>query len=697
MSLRRAFRFAVLAVVLFAPLRVFAQSIIADIPIDLGELSRVAANPATGKVYVAGYSWAGERVIHVVDSATNMVTTTIVTNVDPRVIAVNPATNRVYVAGPSFMENVPSLAVIDGATDTLSAVVETGTNAEGLAVNSVTNRIYVAGFRFMSNETVMAVIDGASNQVLEHAPLPVDGLGGTGSAPVNVLAVQPATNRIFILGSWAGQNVIGRLDGATHQFLEPIAIDVWTDGFDISVPDNRIYVAGHEVTGAPVLVSYDADSGIEQSRLSITNDAVAMAINAATSRVYLHGSTVNDNTNRLTVIDTTANAVRINLRMETEPLSMSIDTAANRAYVLGYQSYYNVRRLTVIDLTEQPDVTPPVLTLTDSVAAEATSGAGAAVEFAASAQDDFDGDAPVTCTPAAGDTFALGFTDVQCQATDAAGNTATGNFHVTVVDTTAPALTLPPDLTAEAAGPDGAVVAYTASASDLVDAAVVVDCYPPSGSGFGVGVTVVNCGATDASGNTAQGSFTVTIVDTTAPIVTVPAPIVAEATSNGGASVAFTASAFDTVSGNVPVVCSHLSGATFPIGVTTLTCEASDESGNLAGATFTITVQDTTAPSIASLTASPDHLWPANGRMTDVTLTAEAIDAVTGSPSCSIDSVSSNQPVTGLPDWNVTGPLTLSLRAEKEGGTRIYTIAVICLDAALNAATRSVTVAVAKP
>ena len=46
----------------------------------------------------------------------------------------------------------------------------------------------------------------------------------------------------------------------------------------------------------------------------------------------------------------------------------------------------------------------------------------------------------VTCTPASGTTFALGATTVNCSATDAAGNEATGSFTVTVRDTTAPVL-----------------------------------------------------------------------------------------------------------------------------------------------------------------------------------------------------------------------------------------------------------------
>jgi len=80
----------------------------------------------------------------------------------------------------------------------------------------------------------------------------------------------------------------------------------------------------------------------------------------------------------------------------------------------------------------------------------------------------------------------VGATTVTCTATDAAGNVASASFTVTVTepppppDTTAPVLTVPADLTVEATDAAGAVVTYTASATDEVDAAPVVSCTPAS-------------------------------------------------------------------------------------------------------------------------------------------------------------------------------------------------------------------------
>ena len=71
--------------------------------------------------------------------------------------------------------------------------------------------------------------------------------------------------------------------------------------------------------------------------------------------------------------------------------------------------------------------------------------------------------------------------------------------------------------------------------------------------------------------------------------------------------------------------------------------------------------------------------------------------------SCHIVSVSSNQPINGTgdgntaPDWVITGPLALQVRAERAGNlnARIYTIAVACTDASGNESTKNVVVTVA--
>ncbi|MGH9814849.1 MAG: HYR domain-containing protein [Candidatus Acidiferrales bacterium] len=98
---------------------------------------------------------------------------------------------------------------------------------------------------------------------------------------------------------------------------------------------------------------------------------------------------------------------------------------------------------------------------------------------------------------------------------DGKGGTAKDTVLVTVngsTDTTPPILTLPGSLTIPAMNSAGAAVNYTALANDAVSAPLTPICVPASGAIFPMGTTTVNCSASDAAGNTANGSFTVTVI-----------------------------------------------------------------------------------------------------------------------------------------------------------------------------------------
>lgn len=114
----------------------------------------------------------------------------------------------------------------------------------------------------------------------------------------------------------------------------------------------------------------------------------------------------------------------------------------------------------------------------------------------------------VTCSPASGSFFPVGTTTVTC--TPSVGPSCT--FTITVNDTQPPSVTCSHNITAvpPVQGGPNAVVTFTSTASDNCPG-VTIACVPPSGSTFPVGVTIVTCTATDASGNTATCSFTVTV------------------------------------------------------------------------------------------------------------------------------------------------------------------------------------------
>jgi hypothetical protein len=183
------------------------------------------------------------------------------------------------------------------------------------------------------------------------------------------------------------------------------------------------------------------------------------------------------------------------------------------------------------------------------------------------------------------------------------------------------------------------------------------------------------------------------ITDNTPPAISVPADITVEATGPAGARVDFVAEATDDFDGIVPVTATPASGSTFPVGTSTVHLGAQDSAGNQASASFRVTVTDTQPPVFSSLSASPNSIWPPNKKMVPVTLTAVATDIV-GVTSLKIVSVTCNEAVTGA--WTITGPLTLTVMADRAGAGsgRVYTITVEARDAAGNATQCSTTVSV---
>jgi hypothetical protein len=105
-------------------------------------------------------------------------------------------------------------------------------------------------------------------------------------------------------------------------------------------------------------------------------------------------------------------------------------------------------------------------------------------------------------------------------------------------------------------------------------------------------------------------------------------------------------------------------------------------------------------PVIHSVSATPSVLWPPDRKMVPVTVSVEATDdfALTG---CEIISATSSEPSSpGVrePDTEITGPLSVNLRADRlgTGDGRVYTITVQCADDGGNTTIGQVTVTVPK-
>jgi len=141
---------------------------------------------------------------------------------------------------------------------------------------------------------------------------------------------------------------------------------------------------------------------------------------------------------------------------------------------------------------------------------------------------------------------------------------------------------------------------------------------------------------------------------------------------------------------------------TQPLGITQpYVLAVVDTAGQASADTTAVTVLDSTAPTITSVSVSPATIWPPNHTMVPVTVTASATDTC-GAATCTIASITSNESVNGqgdgstAVDWQITGPNTANVRAERSGGGsgRVYTLTVRCTDPSGNPSTGTTSVAV---
>ncbi len=139
----------------------------------------------------------------------------------------------------------------------------------------------------------------------------------------------------------------------------------------------------------------------------------------------------------------------------------------------------------------------------------------------------------------------------------------------------------------------GTVVNYPAP--QITGMCGTVTCTPPSGSFFQVGSTQVTC-VTEV-GPTC--SFNVFVEDRTRPNITCPGNVTASAPAGQSSAVVnYNAPVATDNCPFVAVSCTPTSGSTFPLGTTTVDCRARDEAVNETGCLFTVTVRDSSAPTI---------------------------------------------------------------------------------------------------
>lgn len=264
---------------------------VASIPLGTRPFD-VAVNPVTNRVYATNDGQPPS--VAVIDGATNTVLTTITLpslpppapGVTPTpFVAVNPLTNTVYVTDNS--RNV--IHVINGATNTITTSIPVtlppNFQLRGIAANPTTNRFYVV----RSDQTPGAgpgsvqVFDGATN-----LPLTVITVG---VGPEDI-TVDPSRNRIYVtnLGTSAAPgSTLSVIDGATNTVVSTVTVGTSPRGVDVNTSDGRVFVAN--TTSGTVSV-VDGSSGLVLSTVSVPG-AAWVAANSTNNLVYISSGAQN--------------------------------------------------------------------------------------------------------------------------------------------------------------------------------------------------------------------------------------------------------------------------------------------------------------------------------------------------------------------------------------------------------------------
>jgi len=240
-----------------------------------------------------------------------------------------------------------------------------------------------------------------------------------------------------------------------------------------------------------------------------------------------------------------------------------------------------------------PDTEPPVITLTPPliVTLEAPTEYS---EPGYSATDIVDGDITsnviVTGTV---DHNILGTYTLNYDISDLAGNPALQQTRIVIVqDTTKPDFGEITDITKEATDILTPVVLLIPTVTDTFEG-ILIPTVDNSGP-FSLGGTEITWSVSDTSSNTQTAIQTITITDTTPPVITSPKPITIEATA-----ILTPVTILNPLTTDIfPVTITNDAPTVFPLGTTIVTFTATDVNGNISTATQSITLQDTTIPVI---------------------------------------------------------------------------------------------------
>jgi len=195
-------------------------------------------------------------------------------------------------------------------------------------------------------------------------------------------------------------------------------------------------------------------------------------------------------------------------------------------------------------------------------------------------------------------------TIITISAIDASGNLGSCNFNLILLDTISPSITCPVN---QVINVNSACEAIVPNYSALLLAndncsPVSYTQSPIAGSIVQPGIENIVITATDTSGNSSSCQFSLSVEDTTAPVITCPTTQIGYVDGNCNFTIQnyFGLGTFSDNCPNVITTQSPTAGTVVSVGSTNIQLQASDQSGNTSSCVVSLTVLDTIKPVFTS-------------------------------------------------------------------------------------------------
>ncbi len=299
---------------------------------------------------------------------------------------------------------------------------------------------------------------------------------------------------VTTLGNGVSYSLSGTLLSNSDQSPAQIRFFNSNAGFD--APRN-LYIGAMEIC-QPVIPTCDAtliDSGITCPGSDQGFFTINMTDGLSPFNVELNGQPIGSfDTNEFTVPDLTSGSYLVD--------------------IIDANDCQSTLEITI----EEFDDEAPVISCPANISVENDDNAcGAVVNFEATATDNCS--ASITYSHAPGSEFPVGVTEVTVTATDLSGNTSECSFTIEVTDTESPVIACPMDIVIPANENCLAVATWEELVSSDNCGITNISSNYESGDEFGLGSTEVTYEVTDEAGNLSSCSFTITVVDETAPTI----------------------------------------------------------------------------------------------------------------------------------------------------------------------------------